>query len=125
MITYIPYLDPQQCLQLNFYHLVRDFQQSIGTPQHYPEAVLDLRKSSALKLAASYLATLRSISGEALRIVDKMPNNFMHLGLIALLLPNAKIIHCRRSALDVCLSNYFQKYAYGHNFSYNFDDLAC
>lgn len=109
----------------DIYHLVRDFQQSIGTPQHYPEAVLNLRKSSALKFAASYLATLRSISGEALRIVDKMPNNFMHLGLIALLLPNAKIIHCRRSALDVCLSNYFQKYAYGHNFSYNFDDLAC
>ena len=108
----------------DIYSMVRDFGKKIGSSQHYPAAVHELRRSAVDQLANSYLSTLKGVSDTALRVVDKMPNNFLHLGLITLLLPNAKIIHCRRYALDVCLSNYFQMYAYALNFSYNFEDLA-
>ena len=58
------------------------------------------------------------------RITDKMPANFFRIGQIATILPNAKIIHCRRSALDTCLSCYKQNFARGQYFSYKQDDLA-
>lgn len=56
--------------------------------------------------------------------VDKMPNNFRHLGLIHLILPKAKIIDVRREALACCFSNYKQLFASGQQFTYSFDDIA-
>jgi tetratricopeptide (TPR) repeat protein len=61
-------------------------------------------KEDADRGADQYLSLLQSISRDAPRVTDKMPQNFRNLGLIALLFPNAKIIHCRRSPLDNCLS---------------------
>lgn len=60
--------------------------------------------------ARTYLDVLCKGREDALRIVDKMPNNFVFLGLIHLLFPNARIIHCIRSPLDVSLSCYFQQF---------------
>jgi tetratricopeptide (TPR) repeat protein len=56
------------------------------------------------ELAAEYLTPLKGLKPEALRITDKLPGNYVNLGLIALLFPRAKIIHARRDALDTCLS---------------------
>jgi tetratricopeptide (TPR) repeat protein len=56
--------------------------------------------------------------------IDKMPNNFMHVGLIRLALPNAKIIDARRHPLACCLSGYKQHFARGQNFSYSLEDLG-
>ncbi|MGH8174381.1 MAG: sulfotransferase [Rhodanobacteraceae bacterium] len=56
--------------------------------------------------------------------IDKMPNNFAHIGLIQLVLPNAKIIDVRRNPLACCLSNFKQHFARGQNFSYSLDDLG-
>ena len=53
-----------------------------------------------------------------------MPNNFRHIGLIHLILPNAKIIDARRSALACCFSNYKQLFASGQQFTYSIDDIA-
>lgn len=58
------------------------------------------------------------------RITDKMPGNFNRIGHILTALPNAKIIHCRRSPLDTCLSCYKQNFARGQYFSYKMEDLA-
>jgi hypothetical protein len=55
-------------------------------------------------LAERYLAVLAETSASALRVVDKLPVNFEHLGLIAMLFPNAKIVHCSRNPIDTCLS---------------------
>ncbi len=55
-------------------------------------------------LAERYLKVLDETSKPARRVVDKMPHNFEHVGLIALLFPNARIIHCRRDPLDTCVS---------------------
>ena len=61
-------------------------------------------------IAEQHLRRLRSLSPESLRIVDKMPGNYHHLGFIATLFPRAKIIHCRRDPLDICLSCYAQDF---------------
>ena len=60
--------------------------------------------------AADYLLRLRSLSQDALRIVDKMPVNFLYAGLIHAALPRARIIHLRRHPIDTCLSIYFQNF---------------
>jgi len=75
-------------------------------------------------MAQSYLAKLNSIASDALRIVDKMPANFMCLGLIHAALPHAKIIHLQRHPLDACLSIYFQYFSTIHPYSNDFEDLA-
>jgi Flp pilus assembly protein TadD len=60
--------------------------------------------------AADYLDRLKSLSEDAIRIVDKMPVNFLHAGLIHAALPRARIIHLRRHPIDTCLSIYFQNF---------------
>lgn len=74
--------------------------------------------------ASTYLRRLQGISREALRVIDKMPENFLYLGAISLIFPNARIIHCRRNPIDTCLSNYFQRFHYGHAYSYDLGTLA-
>jgi hypothetical protein len=56
--------------------------------------------------------------------IDKMPNNFAHIGLIALMLPNAKIIDARRHPMGCCFSGFKQHFARGQNFSYGLDDIG-
>jgi hypothetical protein len=75
-------------------------------------------------LAADYLRLLAQISPDALRVVDKMPANFLSLGLIHEALPNARIIHMRRNPIDTCLSIYFQHFRGSHSYARDLDDLA-
>lgn len=76
------------------------------------------------RLAEEYLTVLRGVSAEALRVVDKMPANFLYLGLIHAALPNAKIIHMRRHPIDTCLSIYFQNFDAKHVYANDLQDLA-
>jgi len=66
----------------------------------------------------------KDASGTAKHIVDKMPGNFMRLGYIMATLPHAKIIHCRRGAIDTCLSCYKQSFSRGQYWSYDLEELA-
>ena len=61
---------------------------------------------------------------EAQRVVDKQPLNFQHVGLIALMFPNARIIHCRRNVLDTCVSCYFQNFNNGQEYSFDLFHLG-
>jgi tetratricopeptide (TPR) repeat protein len=83
-----------------------------------PENVAELGK-----LYVEY-ATARDKTGNAKRITDKMPGNFMNIGLIACALPNAKIIHCRRNPFDTCLSNYKQNFLAGQHWSYDLEEMG-
>jgi tetratricopeptide (TPR) repeat protein len=76
------------------------------------------------ELAADYLRLLEKLSAGALRVVDKMPANFLSLGLIHEALPNARIIHMRRNPIDTCLSIYFQHFKSAHSYADDLDDLA-
>ena len=76
-------------------------------------------------VAQKHLAHLRTLDGRATRIVDKMTINFMYVGLIALLFPKARIVHCRRDPRDSCLSCYFHNFAAsGLSFTFDLEDLG-
>jgi tetratricopeptide (TPR) repeat protein len=75
-------------------------------------------------LAEDYLRLLEGLSPDSLRVVDKMPSNFRHLGLIHAALPNARIIHLQRNSIDTCLSIYFQHFELAHSYANDLDDLA-
>jgi tetratricopeptide (TPR) repeat protein len=77
----------------------------------YPECVRELTSASLNQLASEYLGELERYGGPGKRrIVDKLPHNFQNLGLTALALPQARVIHCRRAPLDTCVSIYFQDF---------------
>ncbi len=65
-----------------------------------------------------HLQRIQSLDANAQRVIDKMPSNLHHLGLIALLFPSARVILCRRDPRDTCLSCYFQHFSHGNTFSY-------
>jgi hypothetical protein len=75
-------------------------------------------------LAKGHLAYLEAVGGGAARVVDKMPDNLFHLGVVALLFPSARIVFCRRNGLDTSLSNFFQIYTSGNSFSYDLADCG-
>ena len=88
--------------------------------------VLATRSSAELReLGIQYLERTR-IHRKTDRpyFIDKMPNNFLHAGLIHLVLPNARIIDARRHPLACCFSNFQQHYARGQNFSYGLADMG-
>jgi tetratricopeptide (TPR) repeat protein len=76
------------------------------------------------RLADDYLQLLADLSPGALRVVDKLPGNFMLLGLIHAALPNARIIHMRRNPIDTCLSIYFQHFQSADSYINDLEDLA-
>lgn len=84
----------------------------------------DLKRERCDEFANRYLATLDRIAPNARRVIDKMPENFLHLGLITLLLPVARVIHCIRDPLDTCLSCYFQDFGGDLPYAYDLGDLG-
>lgn len=75
-------------------------------------------------VAEAYLAELQQHSATALRVVDKMPGNFLYVGLIHAVFPNARIIHMRRNPADNCLSIFFQGFSEQHAYANDLEDLA-
>jgi hypothetical protein len=104
--------------------LLKELPQRLGTAQEYPECASLLDAPISRSLAEKYLAKLRHLGGQAARVVDKMPFNYLRLGLIAALFPVAKIIHCRRDPLDTCLSCYFQNFSGSHPYTFDLSDLG-
>jgi len=90
----------------------------------YPAAVETLDPATLARHGEAYLDGLRRLAPEARRITDKMPANFLHLGLIARILPGARVIHCRRDPRDVCLSCFAHDFFQGNEFSNDLADLA-
>ena len=108
----------------DFSILANNLQKITGLSTQYPECVFSIGEDHALYLADIYLKRLRELGGDVFRVTDKMPNNFMHLGLISLLFPKARIIHCQRNSLDICLSCYFQDFRGFKPFIYNLTTLG-
>lgn len=78
----------------------------------------------SVKLGAAYLQSTRPLTGHTARFIDKMPLNFLYIGLIHLALPKAKIIHLQRDAMDTCYAIYKQLFVDAYPFSYRLDELA-
>jgi tetratricopeptide (TPR) repeat protein len=91
----------------------------------YPEPLLSLDAQQCHALGERYLAGTRiQRKSDAPYFIDKLPNNFAHLGLIQLALPNAKIIDARRHPLGCCFSAFKQHFARGQNFTYGLEDIG-
>ena len=82
------------------------------------------RAATIAELGRAYLEGLAVQAPEASRVVDKLPVNFRHIGLIHAALPGARFIHLERNALDTCLSIYFQGFSAAHPYATDFGDLA-
>jgi tetratricopeptide (TPR) repeat protein len=91
----------------------------------YPDALAALPRDDLARLGEEYLARTRvhRRSGRPL-FIDKLPNNWLHVGLIQLILPNATVIDARRHPLGCCLSGYKQHFARGQAFSYALEDIG-
>jgi tetratricopeptide (TPR) repeat protein len=90
----------------------------------FPEGVPALSDENLRQLGTSYLAAVGPAAPQALRIVDKMPANFLFVGLIHLALPNARIIHVRRDPIDTCLSCFTLLFQAGQAYSYDLAELG-
>jgi tetratricopeptide (TPR) repeat protein len=90
----------------------------------YPECLKSLDAQTVESVSNGYIERLRGSLGDATHFTDKNPLNFQHLGLILLAFPNARVIHCRRDPMDVCLSIYFQHFSERLDFAYSFADIA-
>ncbi len=91
----------------------------------YPMVLADLEEQALRDLGERYLHETRvHRKTDAPHFIDKLPNNFLHVGLIHLMLPNARIIDARRHPLGCCFSNFKQHFARGQNFSYSLEDLG-
>jgi tetratricopeptide (TPR) repeat protein len=90
----------------------------------YPAALADLTAEDFARLGADYLASTRVYRTGRPIFIDKMPNNFRHIGLIHLMLPNAVIIDARREPMACCFSNLKQLFAQGQEFTYGPEDIA-
>jgi tetratricopeptide (TPR) repeat protein len=107
-------------------HKLRGRERDMRNPR-YPRILTQMSAEEVLQLGEHYLAATRAYrTGKPVIpfFIDKMPNNFRHLGLIHLILPNAKIIDARREPMACCFSNLKQLFANGQEFTYSIEDIA-
>lgn len=90
----------------------------------YPASLADMTVDHCRALGERYLAETRVHRSGRPLFIDKMPNNFRHIGLIHLILPNACVIDARREPMACCFSNLKQLFAQGQEFSYSTEDIA-
>jgi tetratricopeptide (TPR) repeat protein len=93
-------------------------------PARYPAVLAEIEPASLRKFGEKYLADTQAFRHGKPFFIDKMPNNFRHLGLIHLILPNARIIDARREPMACCFSNFKQLFASGQEFTYSLEDIA-
>jgi len=96
-----------------------------GRDDQYPRALATLTPEQLETFGQDYINNTRIYrTGGARFFIDKMPNNFRHLGLIHLILPNARIIDARREPMACCFSNFKQLFASGQEFTYSLEDIG-
>lgn len=99
----------------------------LGTETPFPECIREMDSKQAKDIAAMYESTLHKIAGSTTNprhITDKMPHNFLYVGLIAMLFPNVKIIHTKRDPIDTCLSIFFQNFTDAHPYAFDLSNLG-
>jgi Flp pilus assembly protein TadD len=102
-----------------------DERQARGEVSHYPECLADFGDDQLKALGEEYLerASIQRFTDRPL-FIDKLPNNWLHVGLIRLILPNARVIDARRHPLSCGFSNFKQHYARGQRFSYDLANIG-
>ncbi len=96
----------------------------LESSKEYPVCVGNMTHNAAATLASKYLRYLHSLASDEPRITDKMPGNFLHLGFIHMLFPNAQIIHCQREPRDACISMFLEYFPGVVSYSYDLYKLG-
>jgi tetratricopeptide (TPR) repeat protein len=102
---------------LTMTNIIQQFRHLLSCTKPFPACIDRLQQEHVDKMASQYIDHITQISGSAEFVTDKFPHNFYALGLIQLLCPNAKIIHCRRDPMDTGLSIYFQNFFDEHDYA--------
>jgi tetratricopeptide (TPR) repeat protein len=108
----------------NLLTIVREFDHADAAHDAYPEIVRSASPEQLGNLGRRYIEETTPLRGARPYFIDKMPNNFSHVGLIHAILPRAVIIDARRHPMDACFSTYKQHFAEGQSFSYDLEDLG-
>jgi len=90
----------------------------------YPKNLAEINPDYFKRFGQQFIDETKVYREAAPLFIDKMPNNFLHIGLIKLILPNAKIIDARRAPMACCFSGFKQLFAEGQEFSYNLEDIG-
>lgn len=98
--------------------------EKVPSRQYYPLCADEISKEMLEVEAEKYIAEITALANGSKRFTEKLPHNFLYLGLINQLLPNTRIIHCVRDPLDVCLSCYFQNFAGAHGYTNDLVQMA-
>ena len=96
----------------------------LGNKIAYPQCLTEVKRKHLDEIAQRHLAMLSKLSKTAARVTDKMPHNFIELGLINLLFPEARIIHCKRDPVDTCFSIYGLPFNDSHPYAGNLEHLG-
>lgn len=94
------------------------------TGQPFPQGIDSVAPEVLVGLASDYIDRLKSVSGTAAHVVDKLPHNFLRICLFAATLPNAKIILCERDPLDNCVSIYKHHFSNDHGYATDLNELG-
>jgi tetratricopeptide (TPR) repeat protein len=96
----------------------------MGSKSHYPQVLTSLSAEQLTEFGQTFIDETRVHRASAPFFIDKMPNNFRHIGLISLILPNAKIIDARRHPMGCCFSGFKQLFAEGQEFTYGLNEVG-
>ena len=108
----------------NIMNIARKLGNSTKDRTAYPEVIESLQGSDLTGLGKSFIDETQFLRTGKQYFIDKMPNNFSHIGLIKLILPNAKVIDARRNPMDTCFSCFKQLFARGQAFTYDLSEIA-
>ena len=97
---------------------------TVNETPDYPKNLNSLDKKLLRDFGKQYIEETRIHRTKLPFFIDKMPNNFRHIALISLILPNAKIIDARRNAMSCCFSGFKQLFASGQQFSYGLEEIG-
>ena len=98
--------------------------EKLSSQNHYPGILREISPLTLKEYGETYIKDTRIHRGKAPFFIDKMPNNFRHIGLISLILPNAKIIDARRHPMACCFSGFKQLFAEGQEFTYGLEEVG-
>ena len=105
--------------------LVKTLKKSVPLPsKSHASLFKDLEQRQVTDLAQGYLNDLQALAPEAIRILDKLPGNYLRLGIIFLLFPGARIIHCKRDPMDTCWSCFAQNFEMGLHFTNDLENMG-
>jgi tetratricopeptide (TPR) repeat protein len=106
------------------FSLAKEITNLVASRKPYPQYINGLTSDICNTIAQRYLDRLNDISSTSRYVTNKMPQNFLILGLISILFPQARIIHCQRDPRDTCISCFFQDFTQGHEYAYSLETLG-